>query len=204
MNAYRPTREEVLEVLDYDRPTGIFTWNGGYCRMVAGSRAGRLNEKGYRRIRFRGRYFRAHHLAWLVIHGSWPKGRIDHRNGKRDDNRGDNLRLATNAQNSQNRAASRASRSQLLGAHQAWGGRFKSEITAAGVRYQLGTYETAALAHEAYCIAKRVLHTFNPEVRPTPPPPDGYAGAISRELGIKFFVDHRGISLPISRAGEDA
>jgi hypothetical protein len=37
-----------------------------------------------------------------MAHGRWPEHDIDHRNGVRDDNRLENLREATNAQNTQN------------------------------------------------------------------------------------------------------
>lgn len=56
---------------------------------------------GYRMISVAGRrtLVRGHHLVWAWVTGNWPDDEIDHRNGKRDDNRISNLRQVTVAQN---------------------------------------------------------------------------------------------------------
>jgi hypothetical protein len=56
------------------------------------------------------RYY-AHRLAWLYVHGRWPK-RIDHKNGNPSDNRIKNLREASQRQNVQN---SRKRRTNISG-----------------------------------------------------------------------------------------
>lgn len=198
--SYRAPYRDVAALLGYDEFTGIVFWKVGWGRVRAGDRAGRKDAKGYLRVGLFGQKLRVHHVAWLLHHKVWPK-RLDHKDGDRANNRIANLREATHALNCQNRTATRLNKSGLIGAHQAWGGRFKSEISVNGQRYQLGIFETAEIAHEAYCLAKRVLHTFNPEVRPLPKEPDGFAGALTRELGIKFAKDANGISLPRLHTG---
>ena len=54
---------------------------------------------GYRKYK----KLRAHHIVWTWVHGEWPKGEIDHINGDRSDNRIENLREVTVAQNRTNR-----------------------------------------------------------------------------------------------------
>lgn len=46
-------------------------------------------------IRIDGTLWYAHHLAWLVHTGRWPDGLVVHINRNRDDNRPENLSIAT-------------------------------------------------------------------------------------------------------------
>jgi HNH endonuclease len=51
---------------------------------------------------------RAHRAAWVIVHGEWPKGEIDHINRVRSDNRLSNLRVVSHAENCQNRSRIKA------------------------------------------------------------------------------------------------
>jgi hypothetical protein len=44
----------------------------------------------------------AHRAAWALHYGEWPKGQLDHRDGNGLNNRIDNLRDSTHAQNQRN------------------------------------------------------------------------------------------------------
>lgn len=44
----------------------------------------------------------AHVLAWAFMTGEWPNTDVDHKNNIRNDNRWENLRLATRSQNNAN------------------------------------------------------------------------------------------------------
>jgi hypothetical protein len=76
---------------------------------------------------------------------------VDHINGDRTDNRRDNLRVATKAQNTSNKAA--------IVAHGFKGvvfmpnGRYKAQITAQRKTHYLGIFETPEEAHAAYVAA---------------------------------------------------
>lgn len=94
---------KLKKVLHYCPETGVFTWlhNGKGRYQRAGAVAG-TNKDGYINISVKCRRYRAHRLAWLYMHGTWPPDEIDHINHIKNDNRLANLRLATRAQNCQN------------------------------------------------------------------------------------------------------
>ncbi len=99
------TAECLRSVLHYDQETGIFTWKVSTSRRVkVGDVAGSQNGGGYLQISVQSRLQLAHRLAWLYIHGSWPKDQIDHINRIRTDNRISNLREVSHKQNMQNRS----------------------------------------------------------------------------------------------------
>jgi len=98
------TQERLKELLHYDPNTGLFT------RLITTSQnarkgyiAGSLGKRGYVIIWIDGCRYAAHILAWLYIHGVFPKEQIDHKNRIKYDNSLLNLRLATHAQNVANR-----------------------------------------------------------------------------------------------------
>src|SRR4029434_9631151 len=95
------TAERLREVLTYDPESGLFLWNITTSNRVrAGDIAGNTeNHYGYRRIGIDGKLYRGARLAWLYMKGEWPPGRVDHKNRNRIDDRWENLRLCTHAQN---------------------------------------------------------------------------------------------------------
>lgn len=95
------TQAELKKLLIYDPATGIFVWRVARKDRI-GKKAGALNGFGHRQIRLKGKLYMAHRLAWLYLHGEWPQTNIDHINGIPDDNRINNLRLATSKQNQEN------------------------------------------------------------------------------------------------------
>ena len=103
------TRNRLLEIIHYDPGAGAFTWVVPVGRQAAGSRAGTVLDGGYLRIRIEGRNYRAHRLAWLYVYGDWPTMDLDHINRDKLDNRIDNLREVTVAENNSNRVIVTAS-----------------------------------------------------------------------------------------------
>jgi HNH endonuclease len=98
------TQARLKSWLHYEVETGVFTWlvNMGR-KKTKGCRAGTINGQGYRQIKINGTLYKASRLAWLYVTGEWPDEDIDHRNRVRDDDRFENLRVATRQQNSRNK-----------------------------------------------------------------------------------------------------
>jgi hypothetical protein len=94
------TQAELKKYLRYYPDSGIFTCP---CPARWDKLLGTPNKLGYVYIMVRGRMYAAHRLAWLYVHGEFPKDEIDHINRIRGDNRICNLREATHKENCRNR-----------------------------------------------------------------------------------------------------
>lgn len=111
-----PTPEELHEMLTYDPKTGLFTWKhrplkffkdrGDQARWntrMAGKPAFTADDSyGYKMGRLFDRPVKAHRVAWAMTTGKWPSKHMDHINSKRSDNRIENLREVTPAENQRN------------------------------------------------------------------------------------------------------
>jgi hypothetical protein len=103
--------------------------------------------------------YRSSRLAWFYMTGEWPSKKIDHKNGKRADDRWDNLRLATDSQNAANAKKSVSNNSGYKGVHQNKAyGRFYAQITTGGRQIFLGSRKTAEEAHALYVEAAKKYH----------------------------------------------
>ena len=102
------TYSELNEYLEYNHETGVITWKKKPSNRVnVGAEAKKLETNGYVRIGFRRVLYQAHRVAYLLYHGEWPEGDIDHINGNREDNRIANLRVVTTRENGWNRVEHR-------------------------------------------------------------------------------------------------
>lgn len=149
------TVERLREVLHYEPATGVFTWQVrlGHQGPV-GSRAGSIYANGRRYIAIDKRRHFASRLAWLFVHGRWPIGQIDHVNCVRNDDRIDNLREATPAQNIANRSVTKRSHTGIKGVgHHGRG--YRARIRVNDTLIALGTFKTPERASEAYADAAR-------------------------------------------------
>lgn len=146
------TFERVIELLDYDPHNGIFRHRKSRGGERAGSVAGTA-ANGYNQIFVDHWAYRAGRIAWLIMTGKpVPNGKlIDHKNGDRHDDRWQNLRLATPAENARNRGFCRRNTSGKVGVYPIKGtGKWGAEIGLDGRNVRLGRFETLEAA-----IAKR-------------------------------------------------
>lgn len=163
----RLTQERLREVLNYDPMTGIFTNRVSRSpKARAGEIAGGIGPDGYVHVCIDRECHRGHRLAWFYVHGVWPDPECDHRNTIRSDNRIDNLRVATVAEQRQNQSLRSDNKTGFKGvAYMTHKGRYRARIVVAGVVHVLGQgFLTAEEAHAAYLAAKARLHTFQPTV----------------------------------------
>ena len=161
----KTTSERVREVLDYDPLTGEFTWKVSLSSTGrAGKPAGcKVAADGYQRIRLDNTLYLAHRLAWLHTHGAWPKDQLDHVNRVRHDNRLENLREATNVQNSYNKPRRVGNKSGIPGVY--WtkvNRKWQAQITHYGRRIHLGYFVTMEEAAEVRRQAEITYHGVHP------------------------------------------
>jgi hypothetical protein len=153
----------LREILNYDPDTGIFIWKNNFHKSRIGKVAGCLSKQGYRYIGISGENNLAHRLAWQYIYGVLPTNNIDHINCNKDDNRINNLRDVTHAQNKQNMISPLKGNSLgVLGVYyDLRRNRYYAAVKTNGVKKYLGTYKTAEEAYTAYVEAKRKSHPFS-------------------------------------------
>lgn len=164
---YKPTQARLFDLFDYDKVQGrLIRKVRTSPNTRVGEAAGRTNGKGYRQTMVDNRRYMDHRLVWLYVTGVWPPAEVDHTNGIRDDNRIENLRLATKAQNQQNVAMRSHNTSGYIGV--TWykkSGKWRAQIKSNGKKIHIGLFDCPAEAHKAYLNKKAELHTFQPVPR---------------------------------------
>ena len=162
--AARITADRLRFLLNYDQITGVFTNRVARgSRAKAGEVAGSPDSDGYLLVCLDLAVYKLHQLAFLYVTGEWPEGLVDHRDTCRSNNRWLNLRSSTHSVNSQNTRSARSDNGTgLLGAsHDKRRNKFYAQILVGGVKKNLGRFDTAELAHQAYLEAKRKHHEGN-------------------------------------------
>jgi hypothetical protein len=142
----KPTKEQISEHFDYI--------SGCLIRKTTGMR-GYVRPDGYVYVRLMGRSYGEHRLIHMLFTGEWPN-QVDHINGIRSDNRPENLRSATHAQNCMNRKPT--GRSSKGCYWQPKRNKWIAQIGISGKRKTLGYFETEAEAKAAYAKAAGALH----------------------------------------------
>lgn len=159
-----PSLERLRAALDYNPETGVFTWRrrddmpAKWNTRYAGKRAGAVFPNGYRRIAIDDNLYYAQRLAWFYVTGEWPD-EVDHRNGVRGDDRLENLRPASHAQNIANTGLTARNKSGLKGVHwKADSRKWRASIRVDGKSVSLGHFDCPAAGHFAYLVAADKHH----------------------------------------------
>ena len=104
----------LLEILEYR--DGELFWKVNRRKTRAGSKAGRTKSNGYCEVGIDGRLHGTHRLIFMMIHGRMPR-LIDHIDGNPSNNKIENLREASHAENMWNSQRPKNNRSGFKGVY---------------------------------------------------------------------------------------
>jgi len=155
-----PERSRLKELFIYEPEAGELYWRQRHNSQIKLDKpAGWARQNGYHEVKIDNRTYKRHRIVWCLFNGDPGELEIDHVNGKKGDDRIENLRLATRTQNQYNRPALAHNKSGYKGVSPVSGGRWKAQITIpSGRRVHIGTYLTPEAAAGAYEKAAKGLH----------------------------------------------
>jgi hypothetical protein len=164
------SQEYLKSRLSYDPDTGVFVWRRkevtdgkdiSWNTRFSGKVAGTVERRGYRRITINAKLYWAHRLAWLYVHGEMPENDIDHIDGDPLNNRIENLRDVSHADNGKNAKRPARNTSGVVGV--VWDScnrKWRAQITVNQKNMHIGRYIDKADAIAARAAAE-VRHGFH-------------------------------------------
>lgn len=156
--------ERVRDLFDYDAENG---WpvrkKDQFGRIVNRPCGNKPVCKGYGQVRIDGKTYQTHRIVWLLVHGEWPDGEIDHKDRNPMNNRIENLRVASSSENSHNHGLQRNNSSGYPGVsfHKP-SKKYQAYIKVDNKIIYLGLFNTAEEAYRAYQLAKIKYHPTSP------------------------------------------
>lgn len=153
------TQELVKSFFDYK--DGVLYWKINRTKLAkAGTKAGSIlkGEQTRYKVSINSKYYYLHRIIFLYHHGYLPKY-IDHINGDSTDNRIENLRAATQSQNTSNAKLFNTNTSGIKGV--SWDKRNNKWTVGIGLDYKrihLGRYDTLEEAKTVIEKKRKELH----------------------------------------------
>ena len=149
----RPTREQILEVLDYDRQTGILTWKVKRGSTVKpGDVAGTETSYGSLQMSLLGQRVQVSHVVWFLETGEWPTRTVDHKDRNPKNNRFRNLRHVTQEINTLHEIH----KDSPEGVYETSAKKFAVVVKKDGLSMCVGSYRTARQAFEVLDACKQI------------------------------------------------
>lgn len=143
-----PTADYLAECFSVS-DAGVLTWR---IRQFAGQPAGRVDPRGYVRVKLDGKTYAAHRIVWKMTTGEEP-GELDHIDRCRSNNSPSNLRAATRTENCRNKGPRSDNTSGLKGVSPHRSGGWRARIHIDGKSVSLGRFATPEEASVAYMVA---------------------------------------------------
>lgn len=156
-NTIRTSQQELLDTFEYR--DGKLYWKIKVCRRIdQGTEAGTKDTTRYRRIMVNKQASYLHRIIYFMHTGEQPIV-VDHTNGNILDNRIENLRAATYAQNMHNQRLQSNTTSGLKGvSFFKQSGKWRASVTVNGKCKNIGHYLTRREAACAYNKAAQSLY----------------------------------------------
>ena len=144
---------KLHELFDYKE--GNLVWK---CKNTKGKIAGSLKPHGYTIVEIDGKPIMAHWIVWIMHNGLFD-GQIDHIDGNRSNNKIENLRVVTQAQNQWNRKISSNNTVGVKGVRlRKDSKKYEVRIAVCGKRIVLGSYKDLELAELVSIEARKKYH----------------------------------------------
>ena len=161
-----PDLNYIKSILDYNPDSGVFTWKVRRQGIKIGQSAGTLwidkrnPDSKYYQIAINRKLYRLHRLAYFYVSSIDPmENQIDHADGDTLNNKFENLRLATHADNKKNQKKYKNNTSGFKGVN--WDKKTKkwrARITVNNKKISLGYYNNKFYAALVY--ARAAKHYF--------------------------------------------
>ena len=151
-----PSAEYFAQFFDYR--DGFLFWKTPRKNVRVGAVAGSVDAKGYVRIMLERKVYLAHRIVYALHHENVPNF-VDHRDGNPLNNRVENLRACTQAENAQNRKRQVNNTSGVKGVY--WNrakNKWMARVMADGQREFLGYFEHLPDASKAVMAARIRAH----------------------------------------------
>ena len=148
--------ETLKELLEYKE--GALLWKQSKGHMKAGSVAGSITANGYVRVCVNRKTYLAHRLIFFMHHGYMPNF-VDHIDCNKQNNKIENLREASMAENNRNVGLSKKNSSGVKGV--SWVARDKKwrvQIRLNIKTISLGNYDDLKEAETVSIEARKLLH----------------------------------------------
>jgi len=146
---------------------GMKSWNTRWAGKEAFTDINRKKSGQISRLdgKLLNKDYYTHRIAWLIYYGEWPKNQIDHINQDPTDNRIENLRDVTHAENHKNRTLQNNNTTGYSGVSFYKYNRYKkyrARIRINNIEKHLGYYDTVEEAAAVRAVAS-INYNFHPK-----------------------------------------